>query len=337
MKPDQPPYLTFNLIRDMFDTIPMIRDFDTNRHKPWLTSIRQTSRIVITGEGSSRIFPAHNLIHHALNANFPVPILTEGATQLLQYPLEGSVLIGASNSGRTKELIGLFRDKPDCIKLGLTFHQGTPLADVSDQILVIGGADETSIPATKSVVAQALTYDLILADLAGYSPDLNLLADLFHSVLSTPVHPDIGKVLAEADHLYFSGFNTGVSEELRLKTNEICHKKSDYLPGTYLLHGIEEVITPRDAVILMDVPASDTAAIVTHYSQAIGVPVVAVSSLPQPFLTFPVPEAPFLYKSYLQLAAGWNLLAEAGVAAGVNLDKPERVRKIGNEIKSDPN
>jgi len=337
MKPDQPPYLTFNLIRDMFDTVQMIRTFDTSRHKPWLPSIGQASRIVVTGEGSSRIFPANNLIHHALTAAFQVPILTEGATQLLHYPLEGSVLIGASNSGRTKELINLFRKSPGCIKLGLTFNPDTPLGEVSDQILVIGEVEESSIPATKSVVAQALTYDLILADLAGYSPDLTLLADLFLSVLSAPVNPEIRKVLAEADHLYFSGFNTGVSEELRLKTNEICHKKSDYLPGTYLLHGIEEVITPRDAVILMDVPAGDTASIITHYRQAIGVPVIAVSSQPQPFLSFSVPGAPFLFQSYLQLAAGWNLLAEAGIAAGVNLDKPERVRKIGNEIESDPN
>ncbi|MCK6600228.1 MAG: sugar isomerase [Bacteroidetes bacterium] len=336
MKPDQAPYLNYNLIRDMFETIPMIRSFNTTRHKPWLGRIRETSRIFVTGEGSSRIFPANNLIHHAISSAFPVPIFTEGATQLLQYPLTGSVLIGASNSGRTKELIRLFSNKTDCTKLGLTFHPGTPLADVSDQILVIGGAEETSIPATKSVVAQALTYDLVLADLAGYPFDLNQLADFFKTVLATPLSPEIRKILAEADHLYFSGFNTGVSEELRLKTNEICHKKSDYLPGTYLLHGIEEVITPRDAVILMDVPSADAAGIITHYSQAIGVPVIAVSSQPQPFLTFPVPEVPFLYQTYIQLAAGWNLLAEAGIGAGVNIDKPERVRKIGNEIEFNP-
>jgi glucosamine--fructose-6-phosphate aminotransferase (isomerizing) len=35
---------------------------------------------------------------------------------------------------------------------------------------------------------------------------------------------------------------------------------------------------------------------------------------------------------WVQLAAGWNLLVEAGLTAGIDLDKPERARKVGNEI-----
>jgi glucosamine--fructose-6-phosphate aminotransferase (isomerizing) len=30
--------------------------------------------------------------------------------------------------------------------------------------------------------------------------------------------------------------------------------------------------------------------------------------------------------------AGWNVLVHVGVALGINLDKPERARKIGNEF-----
>ncbi len=35
---------------------------------------------------------------------------------------------------------------------------------------------------------------------------------------------------------------------------------------------------------------------------------------------------------YVYLCAGWNLLIEIGLALGINLDKPERARKIGNEF-----
>ncbi|TVQ96896.1 MAG: sugar isomerase, partial [Spirochaetaceae bacterium] len=35
---------------------------------------------------------------------------------------------------------------------------------------------------------------------------------------------------------------------------------------------------------------------------------------------------------YAQLAAGWNLLVELGLALGVNMDKTERARKVGNEF-----
>jgi glucosamine--fructose-6-phosphate aminotransferase (isomerizing) len=30
------------------------------------------------------------------------------------------------------------------------------------------------------------------------------------------------------------------------------------------------------------------------------------------------------------MAAGWNVLVEAGLALGVDLDKPQRARKVGN-------
>ena len=36
------------------------------------------------------------------------------------------------------------------------------------------------------------------------------------------------------------------------------------------------------------------------------------------------------FQNYIEMAAGWNLLVETGVALGIDLDKPVRVRKIGN-------
>ena len=39
------------------------------------------------------------------------------------------------------------------------------------------------------------------------------------------------------------------------------------------------------------------------------------------------------YDPFLQLMAGWNLLVQIGVALGINLDKPQRARKIGNEFE----
>ena len=37
-------------------------------------------------------------------------------------------------------------------------------------------------------------------------------------------------------------------------------------------------------------------------------------------------------QNYVYLAAGWNILIEAGLKLGVNLDKAERARKVGNEF-----
>jgi glucosamine--fructose-6-phosphate aminotransferase (isomerizing) len=37
------------------------------------------------------------------------------------------------------------------------------------------------------------------------------------------------------------------------------------------------------------------------------------------------------YSEYIQLTAGWNLLVETGLSLGIDLDKPVRARKVGNE------
>ena len=38
------------------------------------------------------------------------------------------------------------------------------------------------------------------------------------------------------------------------------------------------------------------------------------------------------FQTVLQLLAGWNILVQVGVALGINLDKAQRARKIGNEF-----
>ena len=48
-------------------------------------------------------------------------------------------------------------------------------------------------------------------------------------------------------------------------------------------------------------------------------------------LTVIVPDAGEL-QPYVYLCAGWNLLVEVGVSDGINLDKPTRARKVGNEM-----
>ncbi|MEN6452348.1 MAG: sugar isomerase, partial [Thermoguttaceae bacterium] len=63
----------------------------------------------------------------------------------------------------------------------------------------------------------------------------------------------------------------------------------------------------------------------------VGMTVIAISSEPTPLPTIRIPQAEG-YDTVLQLLAGWNVLVHVGVALGINLDKAERARKIGNEF-----
>ena len=134
-----------------------------------------------------------------------------------------------------------------------------------------------------------------------------------------------------AQTIYFAGYNDGVAEELTLKTNEITRRKSDYLEGTYAVHGIEEVMEKQDIVFVIDPIDAEIEKFQEVLVKGVGLHVVAISDHDTPFDTIRVPDAGEM-KPYVMLCAGWNLLVEIGLALGINLDKPERARKVGNEL-----
>jgi glucosamine--fructose-6-phosphate aminotransferase (isomerizing) len=135
----------------------------------------------------------------------------------------------------------------------------------------------------------------------------------------------------DAPTIYFAGYNDGVAEELTLKTNEITRKKSDFLEGTYAAHGIEEVMDSRDIVFVIDPIEEEIQKFQDVLAKGVGLKIVAIADRDTPFTTIRVPNAGEL-KPYVFLCAGWNLLVEIGLAKGIDLDKPNRARKVGNEL-----
>jgi glucosamine--fructose-6-phosphate aminotransferase (isomerizing) len=160
---------------------------------------------------------------------------------------------------------------------------------------------------------------------------LGILADAYAAALTTPIEPKITETIANAGTIYFAGRNNGVAEELTLKTNEITRKKSDFLEGTYAVHGIEEVMNPDDVVIFIDPFETEFEKIQQTLVRGVGMTVIAISDKPTPFSTIVVPSAGKL-ANFVCLAAGWNLLVEVGINLGIHLDTPVRARKVGNEM-----
>ena len=125
----------------------------------------------------------------------------------------------------------------------------------------------------------------------------------------------------------------GVAEELTLKANEVARKKSDFLEGTYAVHGIEEVITDKDILIIIDPYPQEENKFRDVIINKIGTPIIAITHNPSSFPTMQLPEYDG-FNSYLQLAAGWNLLVETGLMNEIDLDHTQRARKIGNEYET---
>ena len=88
---------------------------------------------------------------------------------------------------------------------------------------------------------------------------------------------------------------------------------------------------PGEMLVLVDPYPDEEAKLAEVLADGIGVQIVSIAARETRFPTIRIPDLRGL-GPYLQLAAGWNLLVEIGIAAGINLDKPERARKVGNEF-----
>ena len=332
-----PRFKDFALVREMMETPAIIGRMDFGRSAPAAEAIRQAGRLFLTGEGSSRIFPAKNLLYESLRQGAPFVVFTDGARQAHEYDLARMVVFGASNSGKTKEVISLFGRLAECAhpwRFGLTANAGSPLEALSTRCFLLGCGKEEAVAATKSVVEQALFYRSLLIPWEQDSPlgrNQSQAAEQAQQVLEAELDTEIIQAIADAPVVYFAGRNNGVAEELTLKTNEITHKKSDYLEGTYAVHGIEEVMNPDEIVVVVEPFAAEEEKFQEVLVRGVGMRVFAIAARQTAFPTIRIPSVPG-YDAVLQLLAGWNVLVHVGVRLGLNLDKAQRARKIGNEF-----
>jgi len=327
-------YSKYALVSEMLETAKVIRNLDINKIAALADAITSNT-VLLTGEGSSRIFPAKKTIQDSKKYGYKEVLFTEGCTQALEYGLANASVFVASNSGKTKEGVRLIRKlRAEGHKniFGVVANAGTPIVAEADAGYVLTCGKEDAVAATKSVVEQALVNDIIFRKRNGKAmPDLNKLADAIEAALLAEVPEEVVARLVEAKVLYWAGRNNGVAEELRLKTNEITRKKSDYLEGTYAAHGIEEVMNADEGIIVVNPFKDEEEKFQDVLVKGVGIHVVAISTTKTSFPAYIIPDAGE-FQNYVELVAGWNLLVEVGCRLGINLDKPNRARKIGNEF-----
>jgi glucosamine--fructose-6-phosphate aminotransferase (isomerizing) len=330
-------YKKYALVKEMMESTDIIRNFNQADVLPFAQGMVSQKGIFLTGEGSSRIFPAKRAVCYALKRNFYFPVITEGCTQALEYKLDDYSLFVASNSGKTKETIRFatkFNKKTHKAIFGITANPGTKLNQLISDTYILKCGKEIAVPATKSVVEQGLFYDALLHTLMGEEMNgLKELADKFNQILTYKLEDDLIAKLKKADVIYFAGRNNGVAEELALKSNEIARKKSLYLEGTYALHGIEEVMDKKEVLIWIDPFEDEEAKFEECFTKGVGLTIIAISTRKTRFRTIIVPEDNN-YAEFIQLAAGWNILVETGISMGLDIDNPKRARKTGNEYIS---
>lgn len=332
----QGKYAEFALVKEMFETVDVVKNFKIENVEAVVEAIKAKGKVFLTGEGSSRIFPAKNVMRAAMSKGLKTSFATEGSCQATEYDLSDFVVLGASNSGQTKETITLFNKlKAEGHEsfYALTANLNTKLESIAKQGFVLSCGKEDAVAATKSVVEQALFYSALIAKVCGcdVSSELDKLANAIDAALKMEIPAEMIEAIANAGTIYFAGRNDGVAEELTLKTNEITRKKSDYLEGTYAVHGIEEVMNSDDVLIIVDPFMGELDKFKASFTDVVGMKVFAISNQDTIFPTLKIDYEGCL-SPYVYLAMGWNILVEVGINLGIDLDKPVRARKVGNEF-----
>lgn len=340
MNSSEDRYSQFALVREMLETPGIVTSFDAGQVAAAAAEIAATGRLLMTGEGSSRIFPAKSTIQHARRSGIDLVLHTEAGRQACEYNLSNWAVFALSNSGQTAEVIRLFsalKESGHDRLYSLSAKAGSKLEEFATRGFVLSCGKEDAVAATKSVAEQALFYRALIEQAAGGDSLSSALAGLGQQIeqaLTSAINPELVSRIARAGTIYWAGRNDGVAEELTLKTNEITRKKSDFLEGTYAVHGIEEVMDAEDVVLWIEPYAESEdkfRKVLCDRQEGVGLDIIAVSSRETSFPTIRIPDGGEL-AGFVELAAGWNLLVDVGIALGIDLDKPERARKVGNEF-----
>ena len=286
-------YSKYALCREMMETVNIVSNFNQNISKEFIPLLKGKNKFFLTGEGSSRIFPAKHFRSQSLLFGVDYFITTEGAAQAFEYKLDDYVIFGISNSGKTNEVVQLFsklKNNDHNVFFGITATSGSPVATLPPKSVVISCGKEYAVAATKSVVEQTLFFESLLYNYLDIPmQNLNELSANIRETLHCTFDEKIISVISNAPVIYFSGRNDGVAEELTLKTNEITRKKSIFLEGTYALHGIEEVMNRGEVMIVIEPFKQEEQKFQKVLVEGVGIEVIAIASRDTIFPTLRIP------------------------------------------------
>ncbi len=298
--------------------------------------------IYLIGKGSSQIFPATQaknrakllLPHHRIEVERPE--LAHG-----KYFRYGSFTFLCSNSGDTIEIMQLAYElaNRDVQFYGITAEKESPLAEIcQDRVYFLQQPPEKATAATKSVIEQALFYDAFMHHLShdkfylGAGKELTKrVAEQMQANLGIEVPQHMLEKIVHAKMIYWIDHNTGVCEELALKTKEIAGMPSQYIAGTDILDGHAAAIKKDE-----ETKKTDVIIVGSQYSPKDINNLKAMADSREADIFSLEKQRGFKslgahttkgYEGYSRITAGWKLLLDVAKANGKDPDEAQHIQK----------
>jgi len=152
---------------------------------------------------------------------------------------------------------------------------------------------------------------------------------MIHNLSMDIDEEDIVLRLMQAETIYWIDHNTGVAEELALKTQEITGIRGVYYPGTQILHGPAEGFGINNRIIVVGAKNYLLSDINELYEQAgeANAGAYALESSADMGINIEAVTTPGS-EVYAQLTAGWNLLRKmVNKNPYRDIDKPNIIGK----------
>jgi glucosamine--fructose-6-phosphate aminotransferase (isomerizing) len=309
---------------------------------------RRDAQVVrLVGHGSSDNAASYGIYAFGLIPRWTA--LRDSITLTVYYDsgpkLDGSTVIGLSQSGRTPDVVEYVSRarRSGALTIALTNHPESELAGAAEVVLPLGAGPELAVAATKTYANQVAGLALLAAHVAGqgaaYADALRETADLLASHL-----PELERLVAPlaVPFSYIGrmfvvgrGPEYATAREIALKLLETCRVAAEPLTATDLAHG---PIAAVDSLFPVWAIASDdvTLPIVTDAAERIlaaGATLVASGTAASAIagadyaLPVPVPSQPLL-EPILSVVPGQLFALALARAKGLDPDEPRGLSKV---------
>jgi len=290
--------------------------------------------VVLCGRGSSghaALFLRYLIETRLLTPmSIAAPSVTSASNARLR--LDRAWFIVLSQSGESPDLIACARAAREAgaLTIGLLNKTSSPVAEAVDVCLPLWAGEETSVAATKSVLATMALGARLVAQCAG---DLALHAalDRLPARIQEALACDwsaIGDDIVDARAVYTTGrgFGLSVAKETALKMAEALRIPSLAYSAAEILHGPRAAIT-RESVVLGFAVEDETAPSVRHTLQALRQDGATTHLCGGGDLEWIAQDHPAT-DAIAMLPAAWRLLEAQAQALGYDPDRPPFLSKV---------
>lgn len=294
--------------------------------------------VVLVARGSSDNAAVYGRYLLALATHRPVALASPSLHTVYHgsFDLHGYVVVAASQSGETPEIVSTFESLVGAggVGIALTNQSSSPLGEAARFVMELDAGPELAVPATKTFTATLAAFALLAetwGEAVHLAHDLDAIEDAMRLVLDDPEPARrVAVALRKATGLLVAGrgFLYAVALEAALKLKESALVLAEGYSAADLRHGPIAVLERNWPMLTLSTPgaaAEDMRSLLAELAER-GIRPIRLDVDPQAAL--PIPTLAESLAPFAATVRAQQLALEVAVANGLNPDQPVGLAKV---------